>query len=483
MLRKNDIYEREVWPRLRSQFLQSKNRIMFLHGIMGSELYDGKTDNTRWLDTGIWHEVDDLEYQRITPTGAIDVDNQLIYARSTVHPPFVSDPYENFLQQLSPGTFTYDWRESIPVEAQRLRLFLQSLPRDTSFNFVTHSMGGCVLISLLANTTEFDERIEKIIFCAPPFRGALRPLRVIEDGNGTPIDWIIRNNVLRQSAATMPALFQLLVAPLNFWPRELPTDTGSISLKYPVRTSESLYSPAVWSNRERMDLRADLLEFSFRYHKGNEGMLPRIMRRIGDKTYVVLGVNGKTPYCLTRASNNDWVLHKAPKPQDEQKVSNGDGTVLFQSSILPGLPNSRYFAEVPESQSNIHGEMMDRQNVINHIKGILSGSVPSAGVIQGYDSIVEGIDWTKEEHHTEDPGESEYLDYIERARRRSVTTSASWGDDLNPEDDALLFSRTREAAMRVLNGEDLRSESARLEQSVGFLERHIQALLLPALYS
>lgn len=483
MLRKHDIYESEVWPRLRSRFLQSKNRIMFLHGIMGSELYERNSENTRWLDIGIWHEVDDLEYHRITPSGAIDVDNQLIFARSTVHPPIVSDPYGDFLQQLAPGIFTYDWRESIPIEAQRLQLFLQTLPRDTTFNFVTHSMGGCVLLSLLANTNEFDDRIEKIVFCAPPFRGALRPVRVIEDGNGTPIDWIVNNSVLRRSAATMPGLFQLLVAPSDFWPQQLPTDSGAISLKYPVRTSESLYSPAAWNNRERMDLRSDLLEFSFRYHKKMEEMFRRIIRRIRDKTHIIVGVNGKTPYCLTRASNRDWVLHKAPKSEDRQKISNGDGTVLFQSSFLPGLPNSRYLGEAPESQTNIHGEIMNRPNVINCIKDILSGNVPKVGMIGGYNSIVEKIDWTTEEHDSKDPQEFENLDYIERARRRSVTTYTAQDKDLNPKGDALLFFRTREAALRVLNGEDLRSESEKLGQSAGFLERHIQALLLPALFS
>ena len=119
----------------------------------------------------------------------------------------------------------------------------------------------------LADTHQFDDKIGKIIFCAPPFHGALKPIRVIEDGNGTPIDLIISNSILRQSAATMQGLFQLLVAPVGSWITEI-SNQGDVvaTLEHPIRTDNSLYRAGAWTNRERLDLRDKILQFAERYH-------------------------------------------------------------------------------------------------------------------------------------------------------------------------------------------------------------------------
>ena len=108
MLRKHEFYEKEVWPGWIEKIKQSPDRAILLHGIMGSELYDKNGDHTRWLDFGIWHEMDNLAYERLSPDGAIDSQDQFIYARSTVHPPIVQDPYSKFFKKLKSGQFNFD---------------------------------------------------------------------------------------------------------------------------------------------------------------------------------------------------------------------------------------------------------------------------------------------------------------------------------------------------------------------------------------
>ena len=483
MLCKQEFYETEVWPRWLDEFKQSPSRTLFLPGIMGSELYDRNSNNTRWLDLGIFHEIDDLEHEDLTPNGSIDVDDQFIYARSIVDPPLSRwDPYTDFFDRIKPGRFNYDWRESIPIEAKRLRMFLRKIPENNDqINFVTHSMGGCILLWLLMSTDEFDKKIGKIIFCAPPFHGALKPIRVIEDGNGTPIDFLIRNRVLRRSAATMPGLFQLLVAPINEWVSDINlANEQTVKLEYPIRVTDSLYNARAWTNDDRLDIRQKILGFAEKYHRKKQQGIKSVVERLKDKICVVAGLNGKTTCAATRTNTGDWVLHKVPKPVDRNKISNGDGTVLFQSTVLRGLPETHYRAAIPKIQNNTHGDIMDQSNVIDDIESIINGKNPSKLV--DYNTFIQKIDWTYEARNSQNPKLTDNLDYIERFRLRSVTPKQEWGPELNPRKDAEIFATSREAALRVLNGEDLNSEAARIQQNPEFLKGHIRTLLMPLLY-
>ena len=487
MLRKLKFYEKNVWPDWFLDFNNSPHDLVFLHGIMGGELYDKKFSNTRWIDLGILSEVDDLEYKDITPDGAIDINDQFIYARSTVRPPFKSRPYRKFRAELKPGLFCYDWRESIPIEARRLRKFLSTVTENKDkVNFVTHSMGGCVLLSLLMRTNEFDEKIGKIIFCAPPFHGALKAIRVIEDGKGTPLTNVpfFNPSTLRQSVATMPGLFQLLAAPKNSWPTQIElSDASTVNLKHPVRTADSLYRVGAWKNSNRLDLRKKILDFSKEYHIKKWLDIENVIERFQDRIYIIVGLNGKTTCCATRSTSGEWILKKVTKPKPNF-YANGDGTVLFQSTFLPGLSKKKYLAEIPASQKNTHGDIMDRPSVIAGVKAILEDQDPKEGGLISYGTFIDKIDWSHEAFGSDEPELTENLDYIERALLRRVTPRAKWGDGLNPDGiDAELFAVTREAALQVMSGDDLESAAERIGKDARFLEQHIQTLLMPLLYS
>ena len=483
MLNKHEFYEMEIWSDWADKFKNSESKSLFLHGIMGSELYDYNSKDEIWLDCGILHEVDNLEFDKLTPNGSVDSQNQFICARSTVHPPIVEDPYAKFFTRVKSGVFNYDWRESIPIEAKRLHLFLNYLKRlqligktKNEINFITHSMGGCVLLWLLVNTAEFDNHIGKIIFCAPPFHGALKPLRVIEDGNGTPLDWVIRNSVLRQSAVTMPGLFQMLVAPEKYWV----TSVNSHRFQYPIRANCSLYNSGAWTNPYRPKLLSTVLKIAERFHNKKWNGIKNVTSRLGDKIYVIAGLNGKTTCSATRLDSGDWILNKVPKPSAGY-VSNGDGTVLFQSSFLSGLSKERYWAEIPSDQVNTHGGFMDRQNVIDGINHILNNTHPDCK-LHPHDEFIKKIDWSSE---TENSTNSEInLDYIEQTRLRSITPKIDWDEkSLNAEKDAEVFAMTREAALHVLNGDDMKIAAGRIGQNVEFLDGHLRTLLLPLLFS
>ena len=127
---------------------------------------------------------------------------------------------------------------------------------------------------------------------------------------------------------------------------------------------------------------------------------------------------------------------------------------------------------------------MDRQKTIAGIKAILKGNDPAVVGLKNYGNFIQRIDWSYESENSPDPGLTENLDYIERARLRSSTPKSGWGQALNPNgDDVELFAITREAALRVLNGDDLQSAAKRIGKTDEFLEGHIRTLLMPLLCS
>ena len=487
MLRKQEIYDKRVWPRWLEKFHNSSHKTLFLPGIMGSELYDRKTNDTKWIDLGL--DIAALEYKKLTPSGAIDKKGQVIFARDIADPPFSSnDPYTKFLPHLDSGIFCYDWRDSILIEAKRLQKFVELAAGQTErINFVTHSMGGCILLAFLMQTSRFDDLIQNIVFCAPPFHGALRPIRVIEQGmtdTGLDGNWFVSKRSIQRSTATMPGLFQLLVAPSDFWPNVVVLGNGTEQiLKHPIRTTESLFSTGSWTNQYRLDLRSKLLKFSKNFHVEKWNRIENVVRRLEEKITIIVGLNGKTLCSATRNSAGQWVLHKVSSP-DNGQFSNGDGTVLFQSSLLPGLPTSRYWAEIPPRHHNYHGDLMDRPNVIAGIQAIVEAKDVSSSGLVNYDKFVDKIDWSAEAASSADPRMSENLDYVERAHLRTTVPKRQWGRALNPGgNDAETFYITREAALRVLEGKDLASEATRIGQSPEFLNGHIRTLVMPIFYS
>lgn len=434
MLRKQEFYEAQIYPRWIEEVRRSPHRAILMHGIMGSELFDKNDDNTIWIDMGIFvGDMEKLKYDSLSPEGAVDIDDQCIYARSTLHPPFVEDPYSNILDRLRPGRFDFDWRESIPVEAHRLAHFLDMLLEDGEpVRFITHSMGCCVLLWFLRLYDRFDDAIEQIIFCAPPFHGALKPVRVIEDGDGTPIDSIIDFSVVRQSAATFPGLFDLVTAPKDAWVSELPVPgSTSLKLQYPIRGGTNLYTPAAWTNRHRSDLRTKILNFAERYHREKWNSIPGLMNRFGDKIHVITGLNGKIAYAAKRQDDGDWRIHYLPKPQDG-KISNGDGVVQFQSSFLPGLALDRYWAYSSPDQKVIHGEIVDIPEVIQAIELLLDGQNLQKSDLVPYRDFIGQIDWSLELENIPDPNANVHLNYLERARVRRRVPRRNWGNALNP---------------------------------------------------
>jgi len=342
---------------------------------------------------------------------------------------------------------------------------------------------------------EYDDLVGKIIFCAPSFRGLLGVLRMIGVGKGTPADMLISDAVLRRSSASMPAPFQLLPAPPvtlapmpappqavqpGYWPTHDPTN--KVVLRHPTEGTD-LYDPCAWLNKERPELRDDLLEMSAEYHREFGDRLSAAAKRPKDKMYVIVGLNGETNYAAKRYCDA-WEFVRG-RDVVRGKKANGDGTALFQSSHVPELEDERHWAFAPDKPARSRHMFLDHSKVVPDLSRLIAGETPIE--LQQGPSFFADFDWQYEMESALPVGRGEHLRYIERSYARAAQPPSEWHSDVNPPKGGRsgfeLFSVTRSAARLVVTGMQTLDDAAKLAGvSPDFLEDHIRALMMPQLF-
>jgi pimeloyl-ACP methyl ester carboxylesterase len=132
--------------------------------------------------------------------------------------------------------FTYDWRQEIatvsaPLFDQALERYAQihesktGIPaRQTRFTIVTHSMGGLVVRTLLAEKPELASRISRLYLVGSPNAGSVKAIETVvvgpdsieEYANGFPGALLnlsptdVDQNVTKLVGITRPSLYELL---------------------------------------------------------------------------------------------------------------------------------------------------------------------------------------------------------------------------------------------------------------------------------
>lgn len=310
------------------------------------------------------------------------------------------------------------------------------------------------------------------------------PLQIIEYGNGLDgIDEYIPDFQLRNTAATLPGLNDLLIAPKTIWPTFLEFDEGIDKLLYPIRTNNNIYTVYDYTNQHNPGLHGKILNNSKDYYEDKEDRTKAFIARFKDKTNIIVGLNGKTPFAVEKREVNEgnneliWKIAFNKSPSDKSKINNGDGTVLFQSSYLKGLPKEKYFAYIPKKIQDSHSELMDNIDIINGLKDIINDKTPSK--LSGFNDFFPKIDWSSDTNSNINFEEN--LTYEERNKIRSFIPKRQWNKNLNPNNDAETFCLTRRAAINVLNGANLKEEAKHINQNEEFLYNHIKKMLFPML--
>jgi hypothetical protein len=208
------------------------------------------------------------------------------------------------------------------------------------------------------------------------------------------------------------------------------------------------------------------------YHTKMNGLIGEVVSNLHDKIRIIVAVNGPTEYAATRHDNTErkWSLRSKSSARQRGRYSNGDGLVLFQSSVLPGLPLKQYWAVVPDEQEELHTDMLERDDFIDAAANLLAGRRVRG--LQRGPEFVRRIDWSGEVAGERDLGLTEDLDAHERAVCREDALRGSEGATIGELDptgrdasEYADFQRLREAAASALDEGDLDGVSRRTGRS------------------
>ncbi len=239
-------------------------------------------------------------------------------------------------------TFSYDWRKPLELSAERLVRAMRILSareeaagRTPELQFVTHSMGGLLLRSALAmrNRRQPFTGIGRIVFIAPPFRGAIGApyALVVGEHDG----WFGTDEDYRFIARTFPSVYQMTPS----WKSAAVDEAGrDVDLFDAANWQANVRDGGGFSARFLAD--AEAFVRGRRAHFGGHSDAPMLpdatLARHGDDILVLCGTGVATarqlPVQTDNKRNPNW-FDFAAVVQDKL----GDGRVHLLSAAVKGV--------------------------------------------------------------------------------------------------------------------------------------------------
>eukprot|EP00053_Salpingoeca_punica_P008519 m.76393 g.76393 ORF g.76393 m.76393 type:complete len:602 (-) comp14634_c0_seq2:611-2416(-) len=375
--------------------------LVVLPGIMGSELKIG--DTAVWLSRNTLTGLDQLRFGQLKPDEpGVNLNGATITATREVRSIIRGndDSYEKIRSVKGAVLYPYDWRQSLAVEAKKLRAFLKdargrfnllksqnrtSLP-EAKLHIVTHSMGSLLLMTALGQSDELDELLSSVTFTAPPFRGAVDILSIIETGkqatmNSTVDALIARATPIVRCARSFPGTIQLLLhdeaafSPLN-------NVLGNWAYPIPGLT-DPLAAPFIfdWVDGDAV-LRVEVMEQARKFRKDFQRWIDDVPVRLDGKTVpvrVIVGLDTPTLNYAELRTDGRWFFDTKRSTAKDKTTFPGDGRVLFQSSYLPKVPMEKHycFPRPKKMTDSLHGVILMQDEVVQAIRDIIAGNEPA----------------------------------------------------------------------------------------------------------
>ena len=341
--------------------------IIFIPGIKGSELVDTYPIDfeTRWsledLTIGnIWEDEEDL----LLRDGHYDKDFHLFREWKPI-----KYAYGQLVKRLRKYDrhcymFPYDWRHKLEKSAKRLVEFIQHIynkhDQQTEIAFVTHSMGGLILRSALGiiHCLKPPPKVGRIVFVAPPFRGALDVPKTLIAGekNG----WFSDNEGFRKLARSFPSVYQLIPSFEN----ALVNSTNGKSLDPFDKNNwqENVTMPGKGFQESFLKNGEAFVRGKFA-KLGGTSQAPMLREKAfvnyyGENTLILLGTGHETiwevPIKNQNASNSNWFDFENAKCN---KL--GDGRVHLKSAAIKGITLAAY------DTREDHGKVCRDETILN----------------------------------------------------------------------------------------------------------------------
>ena len=356
--------------------------IIFIPGIKGSELVDTYPIDfkVRWsLEDMVVGNVFEDEEDFLLKDGLYDKEVHLFREWQPIK--YAYGRLVKRLRERDPHcyVFTYDWRRELEHSAIRLAEFIQHISgrhaKKTGvmpeIGFVTHSMGGLVLRSALGRILSLEPtpRVGRIVFIAPPFRGATDIPKTLIAGekNG----WFSDEEVYRKLARSFPSVYQLVPS----------FENALVSME----TGKSLDPFDIVNWQKNVTERGKGIQHSFlkngeAFVRGNLAQLggssrapmldeKTFVERHGEKTLILLGTGHKTtwqiPVIQQNRRNPNWFDFA-----NAERDTDGDSRVHLKSAAIAGVTLAAF-----DTQAD-HGKVCRNENILRAVeRWINSGKV------------------------------------------------------------------------------------------------------------
>ncbi|HIP48871.1 MAG TPA: alpha/beta hydrolase [Lutibacter sp.] len=190
-----------------------KQPIILIPGIQGTKLHNVNERNFNVMWSGIKKFFSNIHDLKLQKDGVSDLGAERLVERADVEDIAYSEII-NFLRAKGYRVyiFGYDWRKSNAISAEKLGKLIKNLTNKlntSSFNFITHSMGGLVLSAYIKSLSETEQNtiINKAILTVPPFLGSVEASFNLTIGKSRLFN---TSDDFRKVGRTFPALYELL---------------------------------------------------------------------------------------------------------------------------------------------------------------------------------------------------------------------------------------------------------------------------------
>jgi len=213
-------YSREI--SLRLEGYSTKEPVLIIPGIAGSELYNG--DDLIWMDLEqMFQDIDDqfLDQLKLNERGlsVLEISLGNVIKRSPNFPIIDNNIFKSLEEDLLNNDYEinsdlfylpYDWRLNLDNSKDILNAKIEEIKSQTGatkVNIIAHSMGGLLTKDYINSYGK--DGIDKLIFVGTPHLGAPKAGKVLLVGDNMGIPWL-RGEKIKEIAKNSPALHQLL---------------------------------------------------------------------------------------------------------------------------------------------------------------------------------------------------------------------------------------------------------------------------------
>ncbi|MEU2723161.1 esterase/lipase family protein [Streptomyces smyrnaeus] len=347
----------------------SRDAVMVLPGIMGSELVEAESGRVLWgLGDARWYARawttgTSLADLRVTDEERHGRTGRILAKRLLRFPAFAPvlrgfEPYTPLIAGIrrvmahadAVAEFPYDWRLPVELNAKRLAVAAEkhlnawrahpSGSRRARLVLVAHSMGGLVA-RYFTHVLGGGAEVRTVITLGTPFHGSVKAVQILSTGRGVPLSLPRRR--LRALATTLPGLYDLL-------PSYRCVDEGASARRLTAGDIVSVgadgeLATSALAGRERLLAVTD-----------------------GPHTRPLIGVEQRTAQSLTFrdgiAEGRDHVCEDGDDGTLNRVDRRGDGTVYRDSARLDGAE--------PVHLPQTHGAISGTAETLAHVRAILT---------------------------------------------------------------------------------------------------------------